>query len=303
MDVPKIIVFVNEKPTPFQDRLLVELNRRGYAPMVDSVHATSYDWFVKNVQSTPHKLFVANDECKEFLFYEINQLDSEIMFAPDMLIYYNEDYVCEPSSWTFVKHWFQFLMFQTDKTELVEKGELIMKKPHTEVLKEMEDVEMEKDDQKQSYYSFRYEHLEEDDIMLFEVCKPYTDLPYTSVVRTFSLTGPKAFFPSLYVCTSWGVSRYDLSFLKHLWETEFHFDPKDFDMEMMLKEATEACYPSPGMIPESEPEVYRRTIENVKETLASKKTGKLCGGDCNEKDLFWKRVQEINKEAKTAGSI
>ena len=66
----------------------------------------------------------------------------------------------------------------------------------------------------------------------------------------------------------------------------------------MLQEATEACYPSPGMIPALEPEVYRRSIEHVVGILAERKTGKLCGGDHVDKsEQFWKRVQEINNEA------
>jgi hypothetical protein len=52
------------------------------------------------------------------------------------------------------------------------------------------------------------------------------------------------------------------------------------------------------MIPELEPEVYRRTIEDVVATLEERKTGKLCGGDHVDKgEEFWKRVKEINEEA------
>jgi hypothetical protein len=295
MDVPKIIVFVNENPTSLQQHLLVELNRLEYAPMVDAVHTTSYEWFKNNVESCPHKMFVANPDKKELLFYQIDQIEKEIMFAPDLIVYFNEDFICSPSSWLAIKMWFHYILFNGDKTDLVKAGASLMKKPHKEIVGV---VDMQKDEDKNQFYSFRYLHLEEDDVMLFEVCKPFTDLPYTSVIRTFSLVGPKPFFPSLYICTTWGVSRYDLPFLKHLWQVEFHWNVLEFDMDKMLKEATEACYPSPGMIPESEPEVYRRSIEQVVETLQERKTGKLCGGNHNDKGIeFWKRVQQINDEA------
>lgn len=210
MDVPKIIIFVNETPTDLQQHLLIELNRLGYAPMVDAVHTNSYEWFKNNVESCPHKMFVANTEKKELLFYQIDQLDKDIMFAPDVIVYFNEDYVCSPSSWLAIKMWFHFILFKSDETELVRVGKSLMKKPYKETIGA---VEMKREpEEKNRFYSFRYHHLEEDDIMLFEVCKPFTDLPYTSVIRSFSLVGPKPFFPSLYICTSWGVSRYDLPF-------------------------------------------------------------------------------------------
>lgn len=300
MDIPKIIIFVNKDATPLQQHLLVTLNKLGYAPMVDAVHSNSYEWFQNNVQSCPHKLFITNEAKKELLFYEVNQLEKDFMFAPDLIVYFNEDYVCSFSSWLAIKLWFRHILYGGDETEFVTMGANLMKKPYKEIVGH---VPMEKED-KNKFYSFRYFHLEEDDIMLFEVCKPFTDLPYTSVIRSFSIVGPKPFFPSLYICTTWGVSRHDLPFLKHLWEVEFHYNVLDFNMDSMLKEATEACYPSPGMIPQLEPEVYRRSIEQVIETLAERKTGKLCGGNHNDKgEEFWKRVQEINNEAEKEGGF
>ena len=295
MDIPKIIIFINESPTPLQEQLLVVLNNLEYAPMVDSVHATSYEWFKNNVETCPHKLFITNEEKKELLFYQVNQLDIDFMFAPDLIVYFNEGYDCSPASWLAIKLWFHYILYGGDETDLVKVGASLMKKPYKEAVG---CVAMEKQEESNSFYSFRYHHLEEDDIMLFEVCKPFTDLPYTSVIRSFSLVGPKPFFPSLYVCTTWGVSRYDLPFLKHLWQVEFHLNVLEFNMDKMLQEATEACYPSPGMIPALEPEVYRRSIEHVVGILAERKTGKLCGGDHVDKsEQFWKRVQEINNEA------
>lgn len=300
MDIPKIIVFVDEKPTEFQDFMVTALVKRDYAPMVDSLHSTSYDWFVQNVQPCPHRLFTIDKENQEILFFVVDQLEPSTMFSPDLLIYFNDGFVCENVSWMYLKHWLQYLFFNEMETEFVVKGEELMKKPFRDVQKlneeENEAVDMKKTGEK--YYSLRKEYVEEDDIMLYEVCKPFTDLPYTSVIRSFSLKGAKPFFPSLYICPSWGVSRHDLPFLKYVWSSEFGFDPNEFDMDLFLKEATEACYPQPGMIPELEPEVYRRSIEDVLITLRDRKNGVACGSGKSHgfTQEFRERVQKMQEE-------
>jgi len=294
MDIPKIIIFVNEKATELQENLIKKLHELEYAPMVDAVHGKSYEWFKNNVEQSCHKMFVATEK-KELLFYTISQINEDIMFAPDFLVYFSNDYVCPPSSWLAIKMWFYYILFDGEETDLVHTGAILMKKPYKEVIGA---VEMEREQKQNEFYSFRYHHIEEDDIMLFEVCKPFTETPYTSVIRSFSINGPKPFFSSLYICTSWGVSRHDLPFLKHLWEVEFHFNLLEFDMDAMLKEATEACYPSPGMIPQLEPEVYRRTIEQVINTLEDKKRGISCGGNhVDKKEEFWNRVEILTQQA------
>lgn len=97
--------------------------------------------------------------------------------------------------------------------------------------------------------------------MLYEVKKPFTDLPYTSVTRNYSKKGHIPFFTDLFICQSWGVARSDIAFLKHMWN-ELKMDG-DFDLEKLMKAATEKCYPSDDNIPEPEPEVYRRSLDNV----------------------------------------
>jgi hypothetical protein len=116
--------------------------------------------------------------------------------------------------------------------------------------------------------------------MLYEIWKPNTDLPYTSVVRKYSERGHKAFFPTLYICNSWGVSRHDLPFLSFIWKQLGMKD--EFDMDQMLKEATEKCYPSSNGEVEAEPEVYRRSIEDVLLILQTQQDGIQCGHVFND---------------------
>lgn len=129
-------------------------------------------------------------------------------------------------------------------------------------------------------YSFRLHRVEDKDTVLYEIVKPFTDLPYTSVIRMWSTRGHRAFFPSLFVCDSWGVSRYDVPFLEYVWK-QLEIEGV-FDMDEMLKEATEKCYPSSTNSPEPEPEVYRRSIEDVLLTLQNQQDGVLCGHRSNK---------------------
>jgi hypothetical protein len=277
--VPKLLVFVKDKKaTELQELLLKKLVALDYAPMVDAVHTKSYEWFVKNVTSCSHKLFSLEED--DVFFYEVDELDPAMRFVPDVLVYFNEGESVSVAQWVAIRYWFRFILFENEmETDFVLQGKELMKTPYKEkaVIKKEDDCVWMERTQEQKYYSFRKQLITDDDIMVYEIIKPFTDLPYTAVIRNYSLRGDVPFFTSLYICPSWGVSRYDLPFLKHLWKEEFGFDESLFDMDRMLKEATEACYPQPGEVPEPEPEVYRRSLEDVKETLQDRKEGRICG--------------------------
>lgn len=297
--IPKLVVFVHdEEISPNQTILIKKLNDMGYSPMVDAMHAGSYDWFVTNVKTCPHKLFTIDEE--DIFFFEVDQLKPEMNFLPDFLVYFNEGDELSVPDWVCIKHWIRFHLFENMmETDFVLTGDKLMLKPHKEVVVAMDPPpEMKRVAEGDSCYSYRAELVEEDDIMIYEIRKPYTDLPYSSVIRNFSTSKPQRFFTSLYVCPSWGVSRYDLVFLKQLWVHEFKLKTEEFNMDEMLKEATEACYPRPGIIPEPEPEVYRRALEDVKQILKERKEGKVCGTNKTHgipQDVR-KELREINEE-------
>jgi hypothetical protein len=54
----------------------------------------------------------------------------------------------------------------------------------------------------------------------------------------------------------------------------------DFDLDAMLKEDTEACYPSDTHAPRGEPEVYRKTIDETLAVLQNKEEGRLFKSTC-----------------------
>ncbi len=96
------------------------------------------------------------------------------------------------------------------------------------------------------------------DTMFYQVDRPYTDLPFTVYTKQFSQNGHLDFFTSLFGSAAWGSSKHDVGFLKHFWD---HFGMMgEFDINKLLKARIDSCYP-----PElrGEPEVYRRTIDDV----------------------------------------
>lgn len=104
------------------------------------------------------------------------------------------------------------------------------------------------------------------DCMFYQVTKPFTDRPYTTVVREFAKNGHKRFFTNLFVCNSWGVASKDIQFLYKAWgwlEME-----GELDLDVLMKEATEACNEKM----EAEPEVWRAGMESVLE-IFNKRAG------------------------------
>lgn len=120
-------------------------------------------------------------------------------------------------------------------------------------------------------YRYRTFHAEKLDIKLYEVTRPGTEKPFTVVVNDVSTKGDLYFFTDIYGSKEWDMNRrecrFDYLFLTNLWE---HLKmPGEFTMNF-LKERTERCYPgklAEGQIPEAEPIVYRKSIEDVKQVL------------------------------------
>lgn len=110
-------------------------------------------------------------------------------------------------------------------------------------------------------YGFAYSV--EDNIAYCQVTKPYTDHPYTAVIRDFESKGFEPMFTALYVASSWGVCNHDHAFLERLWK--YLNMPGSLDLENRLKCEIQKC--QEGM---PEPELYRLDISGVKEQLQNK---------------------------------
>ena len=109
-------------------------------------------------------------------------------------------------------------------------------------------------------YEFRCEFWNGKDTMLYEVCKPHTDLPFTTIVHEWSTKGHLPFFSALFTQTSWGLCGGDMDFLSAAWKklgmTEKTGLP--YDIDQIVQDKIKKCERG-----EIEPQVYRKTIEEV----------------------------------------
>lgn len=254
---PHIIIFYDKISNDRSRFLVKQFEKHNFEPKVDAVHVKDYQWFTKNCVAKNYCLFLIRDQ-KVFSFF-VEDLNEEMMFHPDFAIFYNNDIEKTLDDWLLIK---KYLSHVFDYSEMVEEElELakILIQPAIKLKSKTDfDVKSHAGDPR---YEFRMVHLDQKDIMLYEIKKPNTELPYTTVTRNYSMKGHLPFFTDLFICESWGVARADFSFLKKVW-VHLEMDG-DFDIDSLLKAATEKCYPREDQIPEPEPEVYRRDIETV----------------------------------------
>ena len=279
--IPTITVFVSHPITTTENDIVKKFVDLEFAPLVDATHKNSHTWFLNNVKDTDHRLFTFENQ--NVYFYDVNDLHPEMDFTPNLMIHWSEtDRKLKEEEWRSIREWLKYKFFTSyDYIDYLTKeiiaADELMKRPFTDKRELKEEKVVTKDP---DYYAFKTFFIEDKDTMLYEIFKPNTDLPYTSVIRNFSKRGHKAFFPTLYICNSWGVSRHDLPFLSFMWK---QLDLKDtFDMDNMLKEATEKCYPSSNGELQAEPEVYRRTIEDVLLILQTQQDGIQCAHVFND---------------------
>jgi hypothetical protein len=257
----RFIVFASKPNTLDEAKLIKTFHDLGYSTFVDGKHKSDYGWLMQNVEVG--KLFIYDSD--EVYMFGKDQLDRDMIFTPDFAVIFNsEDQVTE-EQWDCIHLYLkQHLTDEMiDMTNTMKVHEMLGKPTFEKAA--LPEVEAPV---QQTHYSFDCKYLEEDDIMLYQVIKPFTDLPYTSVTREYSRKGHIPFFTDLFICQSWGVARNDIGFLKHMW-TELKMDG-EFDLESLMKDATEKCYPSETNMPNAEPEVYRRCIDDVIQILHEK---------------------------------
>lgn len=262
MDIVRFIVFVSRPNTLDETKIVKTFTDLGYATFVDGIHKNDYEWYQQNVKVG--RLFIYDGD--EVYMFEKEKLNVEMDFTPDFVVLFNDDNEITEEQWMAIHQYIQQHLTDEmiDMTNTMKVHELLGKPTFEKA--ELPSIDMVEPDK---YYKFRYQPLE-NDIMLYEVVKPFTDLPYTSVTRNYSKKGHIPFFTDLFICQSWGVARNDISFLKEMW-SYLKMDGV-FNLEELMKVATEKCYPSDDNIPEPEPEVYRRSIEDVIKILEEKKS-------------------------------
>lgn len=256
-----IVVFTETKASSKHTNIVQKLLHFGV--LVDSVHGTNEHFLKTNYPNA--RFFFLSD----FLSM---CLPEELTFVkPDFVISFDEDEEVSDIMWICIERYLESLFLPSIQVrpEVVEKGKQFLSRycvPAPLAIPSINNTPSLPE-----HYELYMNHLKDRDTMLIQVEKPYCDLPYTVVINNYSTKGLKSFFTDLFISQSWGVSRKDIEFLAEVWNHWKMEGP--FDLDQMLREATQRCFPDNNTQPEPEPIVYRRPIENVIETLAAKDLG------------------------------
>lgn len=276
----QITIFVDTPQTPKQVDLVVRLHT--LPTFVDSINGTN-EVFLKSNYKDHSRFFYLS----EFLS---RCTPEELDFRPDLAV--TLDQTAAEKDWICVERYLEKLIFEEvdhHADTLLRGFELlnVLTTPAPLVVPPVPPPPAEKE-----YYDMQSFHVEDRDTMLVQIDKPHCDLPYTVIIKEFSKKGYKTVFTDLFVCNSWGVVRKDFEFLKELWTHLYKDAP--YDLDTMLHEATRRCFPEDGQIPEPEPIVYRRPIQQVLETLKAKEDGdqSMPSDPWNEKRLKKRKLDD-----------
>lgn len=265
----KIVVFVDKPNTIEQTNQIKIFNQLGYATFVDSLHKYDYNYLYRNAINA--KFYIQDNEA--LYDFDRNDLKEDMSLSPDFVIIFHDDKIVSSNDWKNIHQYLEEHLTDSmiDMTNTMKVHE-VMGKPLEMKSEAINDIKEEFENLKckNDFYDLNTRFLEDEDIMLYEVVKPFTDLPYTSITRNYSKKGHKPFFTDLFICQSWGVARADIMFLKSCWT--FLQMVGEFNLDVLLKEATDKCLPSENNIPEPEPEVYRRDINSVIKILQEKRS-------------------------------
>ena len=265
---PQIVVFTDNPTTLFQTNLLKRFHELGFAPMVDSKHTTK-EWFVENFMTLDHKVFYN----QPFLLQgTIDQVDFDLSGIPHFVIYYTkneESKLLTVEDWECIIRYFDWKLNEHgdgSDYQLRHAESLLLPPTSTPLEQGPESIPEDTDivkvkDMKKYYYKFESKHLSELDLMMYEITKPFVDRPFTILIDKFSENGPKQLFSDLFISEDWGKDSMDIRFLDSLW-TYLKLDGT-FNVDQILKERTESCYPNESGEIRCEPKVYRISMESM----------------------------------------
>lgn len=233
--------------------LIKALENEGFVPMVDNVNGNNLHYLQTRFIS-PHRFYCfAGDHLESKTGVELDK-------KPHLAIHFNQGDIVTDFDWEQIDLYIHNLVFGfaiNDRTKRAIK-KLVDAIARPKVIKQSEMPELPQ------YYEFNSKMFEDRDIAIFEIKKANSQTPYTTIVRQFSIKGYKPLFTNYFACNSFRNDNIALQFLMKLWE-KFMTGP--MDLEGMLKEATQACYPGEDYIPIAEPEVYTKSMQQVLEML------------------------------------
>ena len=264
---PTIFVFIGPVSTDMDADIILNLERQGYMPLVDKIHQNDYYWF-KNNFKTEHRFYTIKN--KMVYDYTVENMDEEMDIKPNIAVAFDVDTKMYSENWKLILQFLKYSLFGDDMKE----ADLDLVREFLPLpVKEKQEFVPPESASLPDYYSFETHFDEEKDTMIYQIIKPFTDLPYTTITREFSRVGHTPFFTSLFICQSWGICKEDIAFLHQVWKNLKMGG--EFNLDLLLKERTEKCYPSSGQAPEPEPVVYRRSLLQVLQLLEKRKNGVL----------------------------
>jgi hypothetical protein len=280
-----ITLFVDKPSTSKQTNLINNFHQYHYPVLIDAVHANDVEYMQTNF-GPQTRFFVVS----EFItIYPVDEI-VPMLVKPDFVINFDEDENITEKQWVCSYRYLETILLGINHPDdIVSEGKQLLSTYCCPAL--LYKTPEAQPPQQHEHYELRMKHIEDKDTMLIEVEKPYCDLPYTVVIHEYSKKGLKSFFTDLFISQSWGVSRKDYAFLEEAWK---YFDmQEEYDLDKMLLEATQRCFPSEDRTPDPEPVVYRRPIESVLQTLQ-----KRIQGEQRKENDFWNihRLEKRKRE-------
>jgi hypothetical protein len=224
-----------------------------YPSFADGVYISPPD-MKKRYQGSNAKFFAM--DFQDLIMFDldtVSEIEPLMAVTMDSFTKMNNDKWC-------VIYKFLKAVFEEEYINLEDIHKLIPPVPTpAEKIQLLKSKEIPKDQNKE--YGFAYSV--ENNIAYCQVMKPYTDLPYTVVIRDFDTVGFEPLFTALYAASSWGVCNHDHVFLTKLWAYLNMYG--DLDLENRLAAEIKKCQEG-----KPEPEVYRLDISGVKEQLSLK---------------------------------
>ena len=280
--IGQIICFTEKSPTPIEADLIAALTEHGHVPLVDSLHSQK-EWFTNNFHLVSHRAYY-NHPFPHLLSGHLEEVDFEIMGRPHFIVYYTTTLenanIPDAHQWRCITKYFASILNGDDDETSDE--ELKVGKESLGIVKVMEPLPLEDDEETEVgpfviersledyYYKFESKWIKDADLMIYEVKKPFVDRPFTVLIEKDSAKGAGSLFTDLFSCPDWGHEHLDVKFLESLWAHLGLSDDAPFDMEAMLKHATEACYPNESCEVLAEPKVFRKGIAEMEEVYGKK---------------------------------
>lgn len=246
---PFFTIFCDRKSTLKQTEIVKTLEKY-YVCFIDSENTAPL--IKKKYAGSNHRFF--GKDLDDWLMYEIDIVD---LIPPAFVLTFDVGTKVKREDWQLALDFVKTIFSYTPDQDIITKMYDLVPKA---VTPDKISIAPKKDAvQGTNEYMFQYKVLDEKDLCLCQIDKPFTDRPYTCAIANFSKEGFLPMFTAYYICSSWGVSPKDHVFLAHLWKyLDMAKDHGEINLEKRLRQNVEDCQNG-----KEEPRVYRKSIEEV----------------------------------------